>query len=136
MKKNVLNSAINQLGIEDGDVIKIHKECCDEIYQYENGAFTYLNSDNTELMTEDEIFDLITGKEFDIIAKGNKQIDVEEKLDSIKEEINALDLNVFNLNARQSRLEDKEEKKDKECKIAFWIDLGIFALVLLLLCLL
>lgn len=136
MKKNVLNSAINQLGIEDGDVIKIHKECCDEIYQYENGAFTYLSGKERAVMGDDEIFELLSGREFEIIAKGNKPGNFEERLDSIEETLNAIDLNVFNLNARQTRLEAKEEKREKTLQIGCWIDLGILAFVLLLICLL
>lgn len=136
MKKNVLNSAINQLGIEDGDVIKIHKECCDEIYQYENGAFTYLSGKEPAVMGDDEIFELLSGREFEIIAKGNKPLNIEEKLDYIEKTVNDTALNLIDLNELQTKIEIYAKKREKTLQIGCWIDLGIFALALLLICLL
>lgn len=90
MKKNVLPEAIKELGISSRDVIRVYKKNHTRDYQYENGVFTWMNApkekikDGSAIMTEDELYELLNGGEFEILAYGAKPTN-EELLHKIEE---------------------------------------------------
>lgn len=128
MRKNILNEAIEFLGIGEGDVIKIPYENGEDFYKYENGEFTYLNNEEKFYLGDDEIYELITGREFEVVAYGNKKADFKEsELTYISNQLDRL------LKYENERIKQEEEKK----KISKWIDIAVFASwgLVLLICL-
>ena len=126
MKKNVLDESIKLLGINDGDVIEVPCEIGKDVYQYKNGRFTYLNlNENTPcILGEDEVFELINGREFQIIAYGERK-DLEAKVDKFGNELSAF------INLQKENI----AKERKEGLIAWAISgaIGIIALIGILL---
>ena len=128
MRKNIINEAIEILGISEGDVIKIPYENGEDFYKYENGKFTYLNNEEKFNLSDDEIYELLTGREFEIVAYGNKKADFKEsELTYISNQLDRL------LKYENERIKQEEEKK----KISKWIDIAVFASwgLVLLICL-
>ena len=122
MKKNVLDESIKLLGINDGDVIEVPCEIGKDVYQYKNGRFTYLNinEDTPCILGEDEVFELINGREFQIIAYGERK-DLEAKVDKFSNELSEM----------KNLQKEKAEKERKEGFIAWGIFLGICAIAIL-----
>lgn len=92
MKKNVLPEAVKALGIQPRDVVRVYRGKIARDYQYENGVFNQLNQPISKsgkdtfdrTMTEDELYELLNGGEFEILAYGAKPTN-EELLHKIEE---------------------------------------------------
>lgn len=106
MKKDILNDCIKNLGIEEGDVIKIcYGDDYTLFYRYINKEFKAINKSCEDNMSDDEVYDLLTGRDFEIVAKGNtsdyKQL--EKKIDEL-------------LTYKQNETKEKELQKEKDKK--------------------
>ena len=80
MQKRVLEETIRNLGINEGDVVRIFKINGSVDYIYENNHFYYINfkDDEREAQTlgDDEVMDLIMGAPFEVIAYGTSRADL------------------------------------------------------------
>ena len=137
MKKNVLDEAVKLLGINEGDVIQITKPKGKNVYQYNNGVFTYLNGDkNSTPLGDDEIMDLIQGKDeyiFEIIAYGRNPNINEMTLERLSGSVDSIEDNVIEvLDKIKTKERSDAEQKEKDKK-TLWITLGIWVAVLFLL---
>lgn len=148
---NVLKKAIKELGVENGDVIRIG-----------NQYFTYLEKttlfksveSETEELTSDDVEALLAGDiDFEVFKKSKKYSDeVLAKLDMLKEKVNSctsevegtyqrvVDADVADdvrrisdkvddlVRAKNARL-DKEMKQEK---FSFWCNIGFLGFVLVI----
>ena len=134
MQKNVLKESIELMGIAEGDIVEVKDKINGfESYQYTNGEFLFINGTAQTKLSDKEIFNLLTGNEFKIIARAEKET-VEEPTDEeyiddcdcddIEEDLNYIQCQVdYLLEKEEARTKNEEEKK----KIAKWVDLGIIA---------
>lgn len=132
MKKDVLNETIKNIGIASGDVIKITNECGVDYYQYNGVDFEYLSTTEEDVvMGDDEIYDLITGTtNFEIIAKGhNRQLDIEENVEDIKNFSSETYLKLTNYIKTQEEKEAKQKKVDAIVGIIAYGFITILAII-------
>ena len=122
MQKNVLKESINKLGIYTGDVIKISNEFGIDYYQYNGMDFIYLcATEEDAVMSEDEVYDLIAGKVgFQILARGNRLLDIKEDIEDIKNIYKHTHKTVTNLNLTFNEyIKTQKEKEEKQKKANF-----------------
>lgn len=126
MRKNVLPEAIKELGISSRDVIRVYKKNHTRDYQYENGVFTWMNApkekikDGSAIMTEDELYELLNGGEFEILAYGAKPTNDEllHKIDQIEKTVKLTQEFVNDINvAIDLDLVEKTDTRTKREKV-------------------
>ena len=109
MQKNVLREAINDLGINQNDVIKVVKPIGKDYMQYSNGQFTYLGvKKEDEVVPEDIVHELISGKlNFEIVARGEDKFLVEmRELEDMKNDVSHIDCVTNKINDRLDKIEN------------------------------
>ena len=106
MQKNILKEAINELGIFEGDVIKLPCECGDDYYQYKDGKLKYLGSKGNEnldaVMSDDEYIELITGRDFEIISKNQNPY-----IEDVRDQVSRIDCVVDDIDDTTDKIENK-----------------------------
>lgn len=148
---NVLKKAIKELGVENGDVVRIG-----------NQYFTYLEKttlfksveSETEELTSDDVEALLAGDiDFEVFKKSKKYSDeVLTKLDVLKEKVNSCTSEVEGTYQRvadadvaddvrriSNKIDDlvraKDVRLDKEMKqekFSFWCNVGFLGFVLII----
>ena len=136
MQKNVLKNAICELGIMEGDVIKVPNSEGVDYYQYSNGVFTYLGaSEDDFIMSDDEVYSLISGDMyFEIIARGDSNItDVSAQLECINARIGLINSRLDKQceNAKKEKEEEKKTAFISNC--IFWVAIVLLAILSVLL---
>ena len=132
MRKNILDKSIELLGISEGDIIEVPSEIGKDIYQYKNGVFTYLNGDEPFTLGEDEVFELINGREFNVIAYGRNPSINEMKLEILSSSLDTIEDNVSVILEKQKQAEVREQERKKREKVDGIIGLCIWAFIILI----
>ena len=84
MKKEVLSSAIEELGIREGDLVKINLEGYKDYFIYEDGVFKNLKDDFA--LGDDFVFELIAGS-LDYECVGNSQ---RKRIEGLQEKLSVV----------------------------------------------
>ena len=125
MKKDILKDCIKNLGIEEGDIIGLRYKGEYVYFKHTNGVFWALNMGATDMLSEQEVYELISGmEEFEIIARG------------VKPDYKSLDKKVDELiTYHQNEAKEIEIQKEKDKKfltISGFVWLGLVAIVLII----
>ena len=150
MQKNVLRESINELGIFEGDVIKLPSECGNDYYQLKDGELKFLGSldkeNESETMSDDEYIELITGREFEIISKNENPY-----VETIRDQVSEITITTNDINKRMDKVENnlsdisealienykqvkkEKEKREKQDWYILWAECGFLAFALILL---
>lgn len=135
MQNNVLEKAIHELGIFEGDVIKIPNDEGVDYYQYKNGKFMYLCCNGPMEMEDCEVYDLISGDTyFEIIARGENPF-----VEDVREYISRIDCVIDDIDEITDRLDEliesqtqEKEKREKQDLYLLWAECGFLAFAVIL----
>ena len=144
MKKDVVKEAVRELGIHDGDIIKIIRMFGNDYYKYNEGKFIVIG-DKTGTLTEDEIFDLLAGKlEFENISGTNRKKleEISNEVDKFNQNQSSMIVDIAKNNATQANLNERvyniekeialKKKQDKEAGIIGLCVYGALAVLFLI----